>query len=152
MPANVKVKSTKEKVPPGEYRSFIKGIELEDIFFNKTSFGLLAFKKEFWKEKININIKEKTKLLKQNQKRFIIGHNYDLVISNATRKEEKFLKISANLVVEYSSEQKITKEIFELFQEINLPVNTWPYFREYVHSCMGRLNLPPLVLPALKRP
>ncbi len=62
------------------------------------------------------------------------------------------VKNRAELVVRYSSEKKITDDIFGLFKEVNLPVNTWPYFREYVHSCMGRLNLPPLVLPALKRP
>jgi len=145
-------KKVKREVSPQEYRDFIKGVEIENIFFSKGSFELLVFNRPFWKEEIDFSIKENAKLLERNTKNFVVAHKYNLVISSANKKDEKFLKISADLIVEYSSKKEITEEIFKLFREINLPVNTWPYFREYVHSCMGRLNLPPLILPALKRP
>jgi len=152
MATKIRKKTKKREVSPKEYREFIKGIELEDIFFSKTNFELLVFNRDFWREKININIIENAKLLDRNSEKFVVTHKYNLVISNSANKEEKFLKISANLIVEYSTKKEITEEIFELFRKINLPLNTWPYFREYVHSCMGRLNIPPLILPVLKRP
>ena len=147
----MKRKRTKKKiVSPGEYRDFIKGIDLESICFKKASFEFLV--SEMPKEtKPVVNVKDRVELLERSQKGFSSKHKYNLLCSNPAEKKEKYLKISAEFLVEYSSEKQITDDLFQIFKEVNLPVNTWPYFREYVHSCMGRLNLPPLILPALKR-
>jgi len=152
MATKIRKKTEKKEVSPKEYREFIEGIELEDIFFSKASFELLVSDRDFWREKTGINITENAELLERDSKRFVVSHRYNLVITNHANRKEKFLKISANLVVEYSTKKEITEEIFQVFKKINLPLNTWPYFREYVHSCMGRLNIPPLILPVLKRP
>ena len=45
----------------------------------------------------------------------------------------------------------MTKDYFAIFARVNLPVNTWPYFREFVHSMISRMGLPPVVLPLVKR-
>jgi preprotein translocase subunit SecB len=45
----------------------------------------------------------------------------------------------------------MTKDYFGVFVQVNLPVNTWPYFREFVHSTVSRMGLPPVVLPLVKR-
>jgi len=152
MTTKIRKKAKKREVSPKEYKEFIEGIELENIFFSKANFELLVFNRDFWREKPDINMIEDAKLLERKSEKFVVTHKYNLVISNPAEKKEKFLKISANLVAEYSTKKEITEEIFELFRKINLPLNTWPYFREYVHSCMGRLNIPPLILPVLKRP
>ena len=148
----MKRKRTKKKmVSPGEYRDFIKGIDLKSISFNKASFELLV--SEMPKEiKPVVNVKNRAELLEPSPKGFSSKHKYNLLCSDPVEKKEKYLRISAEFLVEYSSEKQITDDLFQIFKEVNLPVNTWPYFREYVHSCMGRLNLPPLILPALKRP
>jgi hypothetical protein len=40
--------------------------------------------------------------------------------------------------------------LFEIFRSYNLPVNVWPFFREFVHTVLARTNWPVFVLPALK--
>jgi len=152
MAIKTRKKAEKKEISPKEYRGFIEGIELEDIFFSKASFELLVPNRDFWREKTSIGVTENAELLERDSKKFVVNHKYNLAISNRTDKKEKFLKISANLIVEYSTKKEITEEIFRVFRKINLPLNTWPYFREYVHSCIGRLNIPPLILPVLKRP
>jgi len=60
-------------------------------------------------------------------------------------------EIEVGFGLRFSSPQTMTDEIFQVFSEVNLPVNTWPYFREYVATAMGRMGWTPMTLPALKR-
>jgi hypothetical protein len=39
---------------------------------------------------------------------------------------------------------------FEVFKEINLPINMWPFAREYIHNAMARMDWPPFTLPLRK--
>jgi hypothetical protein len=44
----------------------------------------------------------------------------------------------------------MTDEMFGVFSKTSLPLNTWPYFREFANSIMTRMGLPGVVLPVLK--
>ncbi|MBL0171693.1 MAG: hypothetical protein IPP90_13395 [Gemmatimonadaceae bacterium] len=44
----------------------------------------------------------------------------------------------------------MTDAIFAEFERVNLPLNTWPYFREFLQSTLVRAGWPPFVLPAFK--
>lgn len=44
----------------------------------------------------------------------------------------------------------MTEEIFSIFREVNLPVNTWPYLREFLASTFGRFGWEPIIIPAYK--
>ena len=52
--------------------------------------------------------------------------------------------------VEFESDMPMTDEIFEVFQERNLPVNTWPYLRAFVSDSVSRMGWPPVTMPAFK--
>ncbi|WP_157205831.1 hypothetical protein [Calidithermus timidus] len=39
---------------------------------------------------------------------------------------------------------------FEVFKEINLPINMWPFAREFIHNTMARMDWPPFTLPLRK--
>lgn len=39
---------------------------------------------------------------------------------------------------------------FEIFGEVSLPVNVWPFVREYVHNTTSRIDWPKLDLPLVK--
>ena len=58
--------------------------------------------------------------------------------------------IRAELEVRYSSSQRMTNAIFREFRSRNLPLNTWPYFREFVHAALARTGWPVYVLPVYK--
>lgn len=53
--------------------------------------------------------------------------------------------------LEFASAEPMTDQIFDIFGEINLPVNTWPYLREFISTTLGRMGWAPFTLPALKR-
>jgi len=151
MASEQKRKTRKKEVSPEKYRDFIEGIELENIFFAKGAFELLVPEIPQG-ETISVSVKERAELLKRDTKAFSIKHIYDLWGSLTKEKGHKCMEVHAEIIVEYSSKKRITNAIFDIFKKVNLPVNTWPYFREYVHNCTARFNLIPLVLPALKRP
>ena len=44
----------------------------------------------------------------------------------------------------------MSEELFTVFQEVNLPVNTWPYLRSFLADGLGRMGWPPMTLPAFK--
>lgn len=60
------------------------------------------------------------------------------------------MRLRASYELLYSSETAITDEIFEVFKRHNLPVNAWPYLREYVANTLGRFGWSPFTLPAFK--
>lgn len=39
---------------------------------------------------------------------------------------------------------------FEIFEDVSLPVNVWPFVREYVHNTTSRIDWPTLDLPLVK--
>jgi hypothetical protein len=50
----------------------------------------------------------------------------------------------------FTSARPMTSAIFEVFKSVNLPVNTWPFLREFVSTALGRMGWQPFTLPALK--
>lgn len=42
----------------------------------------------------------------------------------------------------YTSDEPMTNEIFDVFGELNLPLNVYPYVREFVHSATTRMGFP----------
>lgn len=80
---------------------------------------------------------------------FRTRHRYDLTIKQG-ESEKVYVKISCMFVTDYRSEKKMTDELFDIFKKVNLPLNTWPYFREFVQSSTVRIGLPPLVLPVFQ--
>ncbi|HET7463315.1 MAG TPA: hypothetical protein VFJ82_18820 [Longimicrobium sp.] len=58
------------------------------------------------------------------------------------------VSIEAEFEVKYSSAQRMSDQLFTEFQRRNLPLNTWPYFREFVHAALARTGWPVFVLPA----
>lgn len=63
---------------------------------------------------------------------------------------EPVVKVRARFEVIYSTEMPMDADIFVEFDARNLPLNTWPYFRELVHTALARVGWPVLVLPVYK--
>jgi hypothetical protein len=61
------------------------------------------------------------------------------------------LGIHATYEVRYTADKPMTDDLFAEFRHRNLPVNAWPYFREYLQSTLCRVGWPVLTLPAFKR-
>jgi len=63
------------------------------------------------------------------------------------RDEESILKIKAKYRLIFSTTTPVPAGFFEVFQELNLRLTTFPYFRELVSAMTGRMQLPVLTLP-----
>jgi hypothetical protein len=76
---------------------------------------------------------------------------HELVFSGMYSGEDQpAVSIRAEFEVRYTSLQRMTEEIFDEFRLRNLPLNTWPYFREFVHAALARTGWPVFVLPVYK--
>ncbi|MDQ3458766.1 MAG: hypothetical protein M3498_05635 [Deinococcota bacterium] len=53
---------------------------------------------------------------------------------------------------DFSAEVPNFKEYFGIFSEVNLPVNVWPFMREFVQTTLSRMDWSPFTLPLLKPP
>ncbi|MCD4652453.1 protein-export chaperone SecB [bacterium] len=62
-----------------------------------------------------------------------------------TGKKEEFFKISVKFEIIYRLPE-FNDKLWEIFSSINVPLNIWPYLREYVHNTTMRFGLPPLLL------
>jgi hypothetical protein len=58
--------------------------------------------------------------------------------------------IEVTFGLDYRSELVMTDALFTPFEQFNLPLNAWPYAREFVASATARMNWIPFTLPALR--
>jgi len=68
------------------------------------------------------------------------------------RESQLFARLEATFGLMYAS-QATSEEIeqnFELFKQASLPLNAWPFAREFFHNMLGRMGWPPFTLPLLK--
>ncbi len=66
-----------------------------------------------------------------------------------TKGKNPFLNIAATILAEYQLAEGFvpTLEEQKAFLDVNAAFNCWPYWREFVQSTAGRMNLPPLTVP-----
>lgn len=139
------VKNTAEKLDPKDYAAFIAQIELQTIWLKDA-----LVENEHGPETPErgvIRIEEETEW-QPLPAGFRAFHRYRVRMEAGS---ESLLTIAVTYAVDFFSEETMTDEIFAVFQRVNLPVNTWPYLREYVATMMGRMDWMPFTLPALKR-
>lgn len=134
-------------VSPEEYREFIQGIELTRVYLSDARVKRLR----------TPNLESKLSFGQSYGKRKFTNIDggfhatFNLQITLIEEGDEKPIgEINVTYAGEYRSEKKITKKIFEIFEELNLPLNLYPYVREYVHTTTNRMGMPALILPTFK--
>jgi preprotein translocase subunit SecB len=142
---NVKSKKTKKReISPAEYNRYLENINLLDIYLvdsklkaNKNNFG----------EKGQLRLEEESKIVEKTDTFVKIADTYKL-----KAKSGKKIIFSIDVVyhVSFGTSEDIPLEFFDIFNSMNLPVHTFPYLREFVHSMVAKMGLPSLVLPLKK--
>ncbi|HOH09092.1 MAG TPA: hypothetical protein PLF89_16335 [bacterium] len=130
---------------PEEYRRFISGIDLRQIQLAEMN---CKMDEKLFNERLTVNITSESRFA-PDEGGFSIIHEYKLTGKNAERKTA--LKISAVYLLHFSSHRDMKPEYFEIYKQVSLPINIWPFFRELVHATTSRMNIPPLTLPLIKR-
>lgn len=73
-----------------------------------------------------------------------------LILSGVPKAEADLaVRIQAEYALTYGSSTPMTPALFMPFKQLNLPVQTWPYFREFVQTALARLEWPKVTLPTL---
>lgn len=138
------------KLDPEVYREFITGVELLSLRLISVD---AKIDDKYFSHETDVSIKVEDKAKYSDSDRgggFSAFHDYDISLS-CEGQEKPYISFKAQFEVIYSSEIAINKKIWDVFKNVNLPLNTWPYVRELFHNTVLRFNHPPVILPAIKR-
>ena len=141
---NKKIEKTKG------YREFIEGLNLQSIYLCKCYCEIdknQLFIKSNEKE-VKVDISDSAEFKKEDNDIEVV-HEYKLDAKIEGQKK-KFLKINCEYRIILASEEDFTEDFFQIYSNTSLPLNTWPYFREFVNSITSRMGIPPLTLPFFK--
>jgi hypothetical protein len=131
-----------------DYATFIGQIELFSVWLHNAAIINHAGPREPEpKENASVHIESDAKWEAVGDG-FNAFHRYEVKISTD---DEPSAEIAVEFGLHFHSHQAMTDVIFETFSDNNLPVNSWPYLREFLASSTGRMGWLPYTLPALKR-
>jgi len=134
------------KLEPKEYHRILSSLKLQEIYLISSSVSL---DRENLQKSLKISLNNRA-TYEQQEDRLKVTHKFFLKTDIPENQKEAPLKISATFRLTFISKHPLKKEFFEIFKQINLPLNSWPYFREFVQSTTQRMNIPPLTLPFFK--
>lgn len=126
-----------------EYNDFVRQIDITDIRLISAKIDNLGYT-DFPSSN---QITWRTKSWYENREgEFDAFHRYNMTIKD-TGKVKAAARLSVTFCATYSSDIPMSDQFFDIFQERNLPVNTWPYFREFTHNSFARMGWSGLVAP-----
>jgi len=132
------------KLKPQEFNELLKHVNLVDVFLSKLRVGLRSRQLT---ERGQFKVSEKTEIASRDESHVEIKVGYRL---SAKSGRSRLFDLDATYTAVFSTSKPIPAEFFEVFNEISLPLQTFPYFRELVNSIVSRMGLPPLILPLRK--
>ncbi len=133
-----------EPIDPAIYGAFIGQIELSSIWLASSSVENSAGPGNPSEGSVDVAASAHWEPAEDG---FVAFHAYDVKIEV---NDSKAAGISATFGLEFKSEQAMSEDLFTVFQDVNLPVNTWPYLRSFLADSLGRMGWPTLTLPAFK--
>jgi len=141
------MKKTKDKkIDPKEYKKILHTVDLQSIAIEAC---YVKFNEETYNTQLVININSEKSYENLENGLVIVKERYKLT-ARAHNERKQALNISCTFRLYFSCDKPLRDNFFEIFKTHNLPLNTWPYFREFVQNMTQRMNIPPLTLPFMK--
>ncbi len=134
------------KLSPKDYNALLKNLELINIYLKECSSKLFVERNTIKNPVFKVT--DSYSVNKQVDSFYEIFHSYKI---SAKDNKTTILEIKCTFGVLLESKEELTEDFFEIYNKISLPVNTWPYLREFANSTTARMNIPPLTLHLLKR-
>jgi len=138
-----------EGIEPAEYSRLLKGLQILSIWVN-------GFSAERSGEQPKLStpilgkIKDETSMHMKEDGLAIAKVRY-LFNARAEGTRKSFLKIKCEYHLLFETRESLPEAFFKTYSKTSLPLNVWPYFREFVQSTVTRMNMPPITLPLFKR-
>lgn len=139
-------KETKKHMEPIEYRKLLQQVELQSIVLDSCS---VKTNRDRLAGNMKLDIRNKMEYAIEEELSAIVNAKYDLTATKSTKKDFA-LKLGCIYRVTLTSEKPIIGEFMDIFINVNIHTNTWPYFREFVQSTLQRIGYPPFTLPFFK--
>lgn len=133
------------KMEPKEYRRILEGIELENLILKESK---TEINHELISENMAVSSKDNATYI-ITKDGFAVENKHTVIVKNKDKKN--VIRIEGTFLILFNSREAITDAFFDIYKNISLPLNVWPFFREFVNSMTARMNIPPLTLPLLKR-
>jgi len=131
---------------PEEYASFVKQIELLEVWLVdarvENRYGPRT------PRRTAIGIASPPPTWRDTDDGFEVEFPYSV---RFTQGEDVEAEIAVTFGLRFTSSQPMSQGTFEVFKEVNLPVNTWPFLREFVSTTLGRMGWQAFTLPAYKQ-
>lgn len=134
-----------KKMSPKDYRKYLKKINLSSILFKNYN---VKSHKERIESDMKLDVKFDTSYIHapNDREKVIISQEYRLK-AYKKRKKDFALQINCTLEIILESDSEIREDFLDIYVEVNLNHNTWPYFREFVQNATLRVGTQPLTLP-----
>lgn len=133
---------------PEAYNKFIAGLDLLNIRILRSDVDLRNVPHRTQASEISFNTQATTSYM-ATQAGFVAQLDCSLVLFQAMS-GQRYGHINCLAVAEYSASIPMNDQLFSVFKSRNLPLNVWPFVREFVFSTVSRAGLPPLILPVLR--
>ncbi|WP_119313922.1 hypothetical protein [Calidithermus terrae] len=140
--------NARSALSPAEYGKFIEGLELFEVRLVRLNVEARSFAIKPADTRLEVADEASYTLVDGG---FEVFHRYSLLATDAQQSSEPVGRIEAEFGLRFTSAQPINQPYFEIFRDVNLPVNTWPYWRELVQAMTARMGWPPITMPLLKR-
>ena len=129
------------------YNDFVRQIEIVDIRLISSridSYGYIVLPPS------NTITWRSSSWYENKEGEFDVYQRYNVNVRDKEARK-RAARLSVTFCVTYSSEIPMTEDIFVTFDDRNLPLNTWPYFREFTHESFARMGWTGIVAPTYKR-
>ena len=139
-------KDQDKKINPEEYRAILDTVDLKTIALEASS---VKFKRDKYGSPLVISINSDSSFENHEDDLVEVKEHYKLT-ARLENERAQAINISCTYSIYFSSPEPLKDDFFEVFKQFNLPLNTWPYFREFVQNMTQRMNIPPLTLPFMR--
>lgn len=135
---------------PEEYAEFIQGIELLDVRLISSEAHSGAYQPEA--PELKLLVRYGSDIARVDSAEGYAFEAYPRLRVEAQKGDgdEPAGHVEVRFGLRYKSEFEPTDGFLEIFSNVNLQMNAWPYLREYVQQTITRFGWTPLVLPMLK--
>jgi preprotein translocase subunit SecB len=132
------------------FNQFNTNLALANIRMQKLTAG-------FDEEKLDVPPDTQQIYIDKNSYYQILGDNvvrvfqeYQLKIADKQNKTDEFVSIEVTYLMDFQTGGPIDDEIFELFSQSTVLIDSWPYFREIVQNTLIRMGLAPVIIPPIQ--
>ncbi len=112
---------------------------------------------EFDDEKLNVSPETQKVYIDKNayyqilQDNFVrVFQEYKLKIAHKENENDVFVSIEVVFLLDFQTGGPIDDEIFEIFAQSTVLIDSWPYFREIVQNSLLRMGLAPVIIPPIQ--